>query len=153
MSAIQTLSFRPGEQRGEPKSTEMTWTIRFFVNESGEGQGEVVTTTSPDFQTPIIESLPQLLPNTQEAMRAMQSAVRYPEAARAAGLEGDVIVQFVVDETGAVVDPVILRGVGGGLDEEALRGIQTLRFAPATVEGKPSRVSMTLPVRFRLSAE
>ncbi len=86
-------------------------------------------------------------------MDAMKAAIVYPSVAREAGIQGRVIVQFVVDETGAVTDPFIVRGIGGGADEEAIRVVRMMRFTPGTQRGQAVKVQMTLPVTFRLSGE
>lgn len=161
MRAIQSLSFRPGEQRGEPKSAEMEWTIRFFVDEDGEGKAQVVPSGAPRFEEPIVDgevfvivdTPPRMLPSQQEAMDAMKAAVVYPSVARQAGIEGRVIVQFVVDETGTVTDPFVVRGIGGGADKEAIRVVRMMRFTPGTQRGQAVKVQMTLPVTFRLGGE
>ncbi|MEM6785010.1 MAG: energy transducer TonB [Bacteroidota bacterium] len=97
-----------------------------------------------------IEDQPQLLPSEAEAMAALQSCIRYPEMARRVGIEGRVFVQFVVDKRGNVTQPKVVRGIGGGADEEALRCVQTLRFSPGMQRGRPVKVQFSLPVTFRL---
>lgn len=99
----------------------------------------------------VVEAMPEMIPNEQEAMAALQRSIRYPEIARRAGVEGRVIVQFVVDEQGRVTDPVVVRGIGAGLDEEAIRAVQTLRFRPGRQRGRPVKVQMSLPITFRLT--
>lgn len=98
----------------------------------------------------IVEEQPQLLPDTETALARMQAALVYPTIARRAGVEGRVVVQFVVDEQGRIVDPFVVRGVGAGADEEALRLVRTLRFAPGRQRGETVKVQMTLPVVFEL---
>ena len=81
---------------------------------------------------------------------ALQSAAEYPEAARRAGIEGRVIVQFVVDERGNVVDPVVVRSPNDLLSEAALTEVRTLKFTPGQQRGRPVKVRFSLPVTFRL---
>ena len=66
-------------------------------------------------------------------------------------LEWRVIVQFVVDTQGRAVDPKVIRGLGAGLDEEALRVIGLARFKPGLQRGRAVPVRMALPITFRLS--
>ncbi len=76
--------------------------------------------------------------------------IQYPEEAEAAGAEGVVVLRFVVNEEGEVENPEILRGIGYGCDEEAIRIMNLMpRWSPGTREGKPVPVSMTLPFRFQ----
>ncbi len=94
----------------------------------------------------IVEEMPQLIGGLAE----IQKKIRYPEIAKKAGVEGRVIVQFVVDEQGRVVDPVVVRGIGAGCDEEAVRAVSQARFKPGRQRGKPVKVKMSLPITFRL---
>jgi periplasmic protein TonB len=94
----------------------------------------------------IVEEMPELI----GGLASIQSQIRYPEIARRAGIEGRVFVQFVVDEQGNVVDPVVTRGLGAGLDEEAIRAVSQARFRPGMQRGQPVRVRMSLPITFRL---
>lgn len=83
-------------------------------------------------------------------IEGLQRRVVYPELARRAGIDGDVIVQFVVDKQGRVVEPVCLRTPGGGLCEAALDAVRASAFTPGKQRGKPVLVRFSLPVRFRL---
>ena len=76
---------------------------------------------------------------------------RYPEIARRAREQGLVVVEAVIDETGAVTRARILTGLRFGLDEAALEAIERWRFEPATLNGKPVAVLYNLTVNFRLN--
>ena len=68
------------------------------------------------------------------------------------GIEGTVYVVFVVNTDGSIQDVVILRGVGGGCDEEAVRVVKNApAWEPGRQRGRPVRVKMRLPIRFKLS--
>lgn len=60
------------------------------------------------------------------------------------------LVLLIVDENGNVIDPVVLKGIGAGCDEEALRAISQATFRPGMQRGTPVRVQMSLPITFRL---
>jgi protein TonB len=75
---------------------------------------------------------------------------QYPDGARADGIEGDVLLEIVVGVSGAVESARIVRGVGHGLDEAALRSVHQFRFAPAMQGSRPVRVRMDWSVQFRL---
>lgn len=98
----------------------------------------------------IVEQQPEMIPNMQEGLRNLQASITYPEIAKRAGVEGRVIVQFVVDEQGNVVDPFVVRGIGAGCDEEAVKAVRKVKFTPGKQRGRPVKVQMTLPVTFRL---
>ena len=96
----------------------------------------------------IVENMPQMIPNDAEGMKKLQQCIVYPELAKKADVEGRVFVQFVVDEQGNVVDPVVQRGIGADADQEALRCVQQLKFHPGRQGGRAVRVKMSLPVTF-----
>jgi protein TonB len=94
----------------------------------------------------VVEEAPALI----GGLAGLHANVRYPETARRAGVQGRVIVQFVVDEEGRVVDPVILAGRHPLLDKEALRVIREVRFTPGRQRGTPVKVRMSIPITFVL---
>jgi periplasmic protein TonB len=76
---------------------------------------------------------------------------RYPELAKEMGIQGVVYIGFVVEPDGSVSNVKILRGIGGGCDEEAARVVQSMpKWSPGKQDGNPVRVSLSLPVRFTL---
>lgn len=97
----------------------------------------------------VVEEMPELI----GGLASLQQKISYPELARRAGIEGRVYVQFVVDENGNVVDPKIIRGIGGGADEEALRVVSQAKFSPGIQRGQPVRVQYSLPIMFKLNNE
>ncbi len=95
----------------------------------------------------VVEQMPELIGGIQ----SIQKHLTYPEIAKRAGIEGMVVVQFVVNEQGRPIDPVIIRSLGGGCDEEAVRVImEHAQFTPGKQRGKPVRVRFSIPVRFLL---
>ncbi len=94
----------------------------------------------------VVEEMPELLGGLGE----LQQKIRYPEMARRAGIEGRVIIQFIVNERGEVENPQVVRGIGGGADEEALRVVSQAKFKPGMQRGKPVRVQYSLPIVFQL---
>ena len=92
----------------------------------------------------------QIDPVLVGGMAGLQSRVDYPRLAREAGIEGRVFVQFVVDETGAVIDPVVTRSPSELLSEAALRAVHESRFVPGTQNGRPVKVRFSLPINFVL---
>lgn len=81
--------------------------------------------------------------------------VRYPEIARTSGVQGTVVVQFVVDKTGHIRDAKIIREIGAGCGDEALRVVNSMSEAgitwiPGKQRGIPVSVQFTLPIKFKL---
>jgi len=94
----------------------------------------------------VVENQPELV----GGMKALQESVEYPEFAKKAGIEGRVIVQFVVDEQGNVQNPKVTRGVHKLLNKEAIRAVKEQKFKPGKQRGQAVKVQMSLPVTFRL---
>lgn len=94
----------------------------------------------------IVEQMPELIGGLQ----SLQREVRYPERALRANIQGRVYVQFVVNERGEVENPVVIRGIGGGCDEEAIRVVKLAQFTPGMQRGRPVRVQYNLPVIFTI---
>lgn len=78
--------------------------------------------------------------------------LKYPTQARRMGIEGTVIVVFVINTDGSIQDVEVLRGIGGGCDEEAVKVVQEApNWEPGKQRGRPVRTRMRLPIRFKLS--
>lgn len=75
---------------------------------------------------------------------------KYSQQARAAKFSGDVVVSMIVDSEGKLRDVHILRGVGMGLDENAIEAVKKYRFKPALRDGKPVAVYLNVQVNFRI---
>jgi protein TonB len=80
----------------------------------------------------------------------VQPSPAYPPEARQTGLNGEVVVEFTVDETGAVVDPRAIRSTARVFEEPALRAVARWRFEPGLRGGHPVRFRMAVPIVFRL---
>jgi len=81
----------------------------------------------------------------------LADSLLYPEAARRLGISGGVHVTFVVERDGAITGAEVLRGIGGGCDEEALRLVAAMpAWEPGMEKGERVRVRQVLPIRFTL---
>jgi len=77
--------------------------------------------------------------------------MEYPARARRMGIEGRVFVQFVVEKDGSLTDIQVVKGIGGGCDEEAVRVLSMApKWNPGKQRGRPVRVRMILPITFKL---
>ena len=94
----------------------------------------------------VVEEMPKL----KGGMAGLQAKVEYPQMARRAGIEGRVTVQFIVNEQGNVENAKVVRGIGGGADEEALRVVRQAQFTPGMQRGRTVRVQYALSINFRL---
>jgi TonB family protein len=91
------------------------------------------------------------MPSIKGGMASIQKKIEYPKQARKAGIEGRVLIQAVITKDGEARKIKVLRGIGGGCDEEARRVIRQSEFIPGKQRGKPVNVQMTIPVIFKLS--
>ena len=99
----------------------------------------------------VVESMPEFPGGDAARMKFLQENIKYPQLARESGIQGTVYVTFVVETDGRVTDVRVLRGIGGGCDEEAVRVIQAMpRWNPGKQRGKPVRVQFNMPIRFTL---
>jgi len=92
-------------------------------------------------------------PELVGGMTAFQESITYPEMAKEAGIEGRVIVQFVVDKDGNVTNSEVARGDHTLLNDAALTAVKEQTFEPGLEEGELVPVQMSLPVTFRLDDE
>lgn len=96
-----------------------------------------------------VDEMPELI----GGMAELVEHIRYPESARDAGIEGRVMVQFVVDETGVITSPSVFQSVHPDLDAAALAALEEVSFRPGVHEGEPAKVRMILPFSFVLPEE
>jgi protein TonB len=98
----------------------------------------------------VAEEMPAFPGGATAFQKFLKAKIKYPEEALRRNLSGKVHVSFVVDEEGRILDPKVVRGLGGGLDEEALRLVRIMPWwTPGRINGQPVRVVCTLPVGFR----
>jgi protein TonB len=98
-----------------------------------------------------VEQQPSFPGGESELNKFIKKNLKYPPAALRNGLEGLVVVQFVVNREGEISDVQVVKKLGGGTDEEAMRVVKMMpKFAPAKQNGRPVSFRYTLPVRFGL---
>ncbi len=109
--------------------------------------------TGTDKPYQYVENMPAYKDGSKELMTFLASNIQYPDAAKANGLEGLVVAQFIVETDGSVKDVKVVRGLGQGTDEEAIRVIKMTsgHWTPGTQNDKAVRVIFTLPIKFTLS--
>jgi len=99
----------------------------------------------------IVEEMPAYPGGEGKLMEYVAKNIKYPQIARETGIQGRVFVGFVVEPDGSVSNVKVLRGIGGGCDEEAIRVVKGMpKWKPGKQRGKAVRVSYMLPVNFKL---
>ena len=100
----------------------------------------------------VVESMPSFPGGDEARIKYLQQNLKYPQMARESGIQGRVFVTFVVEKNGMITDVKILRGIGGGCDEEAVRVIQNMpKWKAGKQRGKPVRVQFNMPILFKLN--
>ena len=108
--------------------------------ETGEDEVFEISDVEPEF------------PGGSAALMAwLAKNLKYPASAQETGIQGRVLVSFVVNKDGAIVEPKVTRSVDPSLDKESVRVVSSMpRWRPGKNNGRPVRVKYTLPVTFRL---
>jgi periplasmic protein TonB len=132
----------------------------FIIDVDIDQTTEIAAYIPPVFEEEAIEETeifivvenPPSFPGGEEArIRFLSENIRYPQMARESGIQGTVFVTFVVERDGSVTDVRVLRGIGGGCDEEAVRVIRAMpRWNAGQQRGRPVRVQFNMPIRFTL---
>jgi protein TonB len=99
----------------------------------------------------VVESMPEFPGGNGALMSYLAKNIKYPPLAKESGIQGKVFINFVVEPDGSISHVKVLRGIGGGCDEEAVRVVKNMpKWKPGMQRGKPVRVSFNLPVKFTL---
>jgi TonB family protein len=146
VEAVRESRFVPGMQGGHPVAVRMSLPVTFRLRPQS-----LPPPPSPPPPPPggyeVVEEMPELI----GGIEALVDRLVYPEDARAEGIEGRVLVQFIVDEQGIPYDIRVVSAIGGGCDEAAAGAVALSRFKPGRQDGQPVKVRMVLPVQFRLN--
>ncbi len=124
--------------------------IEPVIVSSGTGTG-LLPAKSVSTNTPVrwVEQMPVFSGDMDKYLGAH---LHYPDAAREAGIQGKVTVEFVVNEDGSVTNAKVVRSIGGGCDEEALHIVSSMpKWKPGKQNGIPVKVYFVLPINFVLN--
>jgi TonB family protein len=100
----------------------------------------------------VVEEMPQFGGGKKPVDKFFADNIKYPESSKKNKEAGTVYVQFVVDSTGKVVNPKVIKGVSAALDAEAIRLVSIMPdWIPGKQGGKTVNVVFTLPVKFKLT--
>jgi protein TonB len=99
---------------------------------------------------PIIFIAVEEMPIPIGGIKAIQQKVHYTEIGRRAEINGTVYIEAIIDEEGNVINAIVIKGIGGGLDESALNAVNLTKFYPGKQRGKAVKVKMIIPIKFVL---
>lgn len=92
----------------------------------------------------------EVMPEPSGGMSAITKKIAYPETARKNGIEGKVYVLVMVNEKGGVDNVKVIRGIGAGCDEAAVKAVKETKFSPGKNKGINIKVKLSLPITFKL---
>ena len=100
----------------------------------------------------VVEQMPSFPGGNSGLMTYLNQHTHYPAEAQENGVQGRVVVSFVVEKNGQINDVTVMRHVDPSLDKEAIRVVRNMpRWTPGKQGGEPVRVRFTVPVSFRLN--
>jgi len=168
VSAIKKTKFEPAYQNGKPIKSIYVVPIEFILD-SGEikirreqidayqkeGEPEPKENNKPlqsfnkdDIYFVAVEEMPSPIGGVE----GIQNKITYPSTARMAGVEGRVFVKAFIDENGDVKKTELLKGIGAGCDEEAMKAMSETKFKPGRQKGKAVKVQISIPILFSLKS-
>ncbi|MBR5831278.1 MAG: energy transducer TonB [Bacteroidales bacterium] len=102
----------------------------------------------------VVEKSPEFPGGDDSLYAFIGRNIKYPEVAKKNKIEGRVFVTFVIEKDGQVSNAKLLRDIGGGCGEEALRVVNSMpKWKPGTQRGNPVRVQFNLPIMFQLQKQ
>ena len=126
-------------------------TAILFFKDKGQILSEDISSSYADVYT-IVEVMPEF-PGGDEALKEfLAKNIVYPDKALEFDIQGTVYVQFIVNKNGNIRNALVLRGIGGGCDEEAIRVVKSMpNWKPGTQNGKPVNVKFDLTIDYNIS--
>lgn len=140
-------TWNPGKQNSECVRVSLVLPINFKIIEQPQAP------TIDTLNWVIIEKMPTFPGGEEALMDFIGTNIRYPKYAQDHGISGRVFIKFVVMPDGSVSNVEVLKGIGGGCDEEAVRVVKMMpKWIPGEKDGKKVMVMYTLPISFRLTS-
>ena len=142
--------WQPGKQNGKAVKVYYTQPISFKLETEADQEAPQKDSVAGD-KKKVFTYIDQMPTAGYDFAQYLGNSMHYPRAARKGNIQGRVIVKFVVNEDGSISDCKVIKGIGGGCDEEALRVIQEMpNWKPGKQNGKFVKVYFTQPITFKL---
>jgi len=169
MPKVETIKFLPPEVKKDEEVNEPPPTIEevkeaVIANKTEEGvKGDETMVVEEAAPAPIeepkeeevftvVEQQPQFPGGIGEMMAFIKKHINYPREAANMGIEGKVIVGFEVGKDGKIDKIAVLKGIGYGCDEEAIRVVKMMpNWDAGKMNGRSVKVKMTIPIKFQLA--
>jgi len=126
------------------------------MNFSGAVMENKVELDETEEQSPSVYTAVEEMPEYIGGQTAMEAFIKmhlvYPTEAKTKGITGTVYIEFMVKADGSITNVTVIRGIGGGCDEEAVRVVKMMskKWKPGKQNGKNTTTKMTLPIHFQL---
>jgi periplasmic protein TonB len=148
---IQSLSPSTFVEVGNDKPADDKILVLNGGDETGSTPESIPFESEVDTIFVVAEKNPEPVNGYKSFYDLLNKNIKYPRQASSIGTEGKVFVEFIVNRNGEASDLKIIRGIGSGCDEEAMRVLALTKWEPGKQRGKPVRVKMILPIMFKLS--
>ncbi len=126
--------------------------VVFQDNEEFSPDFEIDRVPSENISFHNVEEMPSFPGGETARIKYLRDNIIYPMSARLKGIEGVVLVSFIVNKSGEISDVELLHGIGGGCDELALKIVNKMpKWNPGRICGKPVRVEFKMPIKFTLN--
>ena len=123
-----------------------------FIDDEFVGMSNPEVLQDQDGVYLVVPEMPEYPGGAAALLSSFREALVYPEDAKAEGIQGRVLVQFIVEEDGSITNPVIIKSVYPSLDAEALRFVSKMpKWKPGKIDDKPCRTKYIVPLNFRLN--
>lgn len=141
-----------GINSNEGKDVNQGVNLPSIINSGTGGNGNTEEGSNEPVYMNLLEVYPEF-PGGMEAWgKFLNKNLRYPYLAQENGVQGRVTVSFVIERNGEITNLKVLRGIGAGCDEEAVRVIKKSPFwKPGIQNGRKVRVSYVMPIVFKMS--
>ncbi len=121
------------------------------VDSSSYKKEIVVPTIKPAENTNKVEFFVDQMPDMPDMAKFISENLNYPQMAKESGTQGTVHLTFVVEKDGSITDVKLLKGIGDGCEQEAMRVVKMMpKWKPGINHGNPVRVQCNLPIKFKL---
>jgi protein TonB len=122
--------------------------------DAGRDLAEIITEAPPKKPLEFVEQMPRPNGGMEELMRWLSRHIQYPALAVGKGIQGRVIVRFVVQSDGSIDDVTVVKSLEPSCDKEAVRAVKSMpQWIPGRQNGVPVSVYYTLPIQFRLEKQ
>lgn len=143
--------WNPGKENGKPVKVAYSMPIKFTLDK-GSSNKNTNKAKSTANNNAAAKGMPSYPGGPEALYKFLGQNIKYPKAARDKNIQGNVFLSFMVNADGTIEDIKVVKGIGGGADEEAVRVLKLMKkWNPAVKDGEPVRAAYSIPVKFTLT--